>query len=109
MGIRFFCPNGHKLNVKEFQAGRRGICPFCGARIQIPTQSTRPASKSAGRHGAGQVATYSLEHDDPESAQVSDSSPDILPGEPPSLPGDPIGGKMLGPSTPVGTRPSAAR
>jgi hypothetical protein len=45
MGIRFFCPNGHKLNVKDFQAGRRGICPFCGAKIQIPTQSTRPSSK----------------------------------------------------------------
>ena len=103
MGIRFFCPNGHKLNVKEFQAGRRGICPFCGARIQIPTQSTRPSSKSAGRQGAAQATTQTLEQDDPESAQASDSSPDILPGEPPSLPGDPSGGKMLGPSTPVGT------
>lgn len=41
MGIRFWCPNGHKLNVKTFQAGRRGICPYCGARFQIPTQSTR--------------------------------------------------------------------
>jgi len=45
MGIRFYCPNGHKLNVKEFQAGRRGICPYCGAKIQIPTKSTRPGSK----------------------------------------------------------------
>ena len=103
MGIRFFCPNGHKLNVKEFQAGRLGICPFCGARIQIPTQSTRPGSKSAGRQSAAQAATQTLEHDDSESAQASDSSPDILPGEPPSLPGDPDGGKMLGPSMPVGT------
>lgn len=45
MGIRFYCPNGHKLNVKEFQAGRRGICPFCGAKIDIPTQSTRRSSR----------------------------------------------------------------
>ena len=45
MGIRFYCPNGHKLNVKNFQAGRKGICPFCGARIQIPNRSTRPRSK----------------------------------------------------------------
>ncbi len=103
MGIRFFCPNGHKLNVKEFQAGRLGICPFCGARTQIPTQSTRPASKPAGRRGAAHATTQTLEHDDAESAQASDSSPDILPGEPPSLPGDPNGGKMLGPSRPVGT------
>ncbi len=45
MGIRFYCPNGHKLNVKEFQAGRRGICPYCGAKVRIPLESTRPSSK----------------------------------------------------------------
>jgi hypothetical protein len=46
MGIRFYCPNGHKLNVKTFQAGRRGICPYCGEKTLIPTQSTRPSSKA---------------------------------------------------------------
>jgi hypothetical protein len=40
MGIRFLCPNGHKLNVKSFLAGRRGICPHCGERFYIPNQST---------------------------------------------------------------------
>ena len=48
MGIRFFCPNGHKLNVKKFQAGRKGICPFCGAKIQIPLESTRPSDRGPG-------------------------------------------------------------
>lgn len=43
MGIRFYCPYGHKLNVKEFQAGQRGICPKCHARFDIPFESTRPA------------------------------------------------------------------
>jgi hypothetical protein len=37
MGIRFSCPNGHKLNVKETLAGRRGICPACGAKFVIPS------------------------------------------------------------------------
>jgi hypothetical protein len=45
MGIRFYCPNGHKLNVKAFQAGRQGICPYCGVSVQIPLESTRPSSK----------------------------------------------------------------
>jgi len=45
MGIRFYCPNGHKLNVKDFQAGRKGICPFCGAKVQIPLENTRPSSR----------------------------------------------------------------
>jgi hypothetical protein len=49
MGIRFYCPNGHKLNVKEFQAGRKGICPYCAAKFQIPTESVRPSSRGRKR------------------------------------------------------------
>ncbi len=45
MGIRFFCPNGHRLNVKDFQAGQTGICPFCGVKMPIPLESTRRSSK----------------------------------------------------------------
>ena len=37
MGIRFLCPNGHKLNVKTFLAGKRAICPDCGARVLVPS------------------------------------------------------------------------
>ncbi len=47
MGIRFFCPNGHKLNVKAFQAGKRGICPHCGASMDIPRHSTRRSSRES--------------------------------------------------------------
>lgn len=43
MGIRFRCPNGHKLNVKEIDpatgkrvVGRVGYCPKCGVRFRIP-------------------------------------------------------------------------
>lgn len=42
MGIRFYCPNGHKLNVKSFLAGKRGICPRCSARFRIPDESQIP-------------------------------------------------------------------
>jgi len=52
MGIRFFCPNGHRLHVKAFQAGRRGICPHCGASMEIPSESTRPSSKRKTAKGA---------------------------------------------------------
>ena len=48
MGIRFFCPNGHKLNVKEHLAGKAGFCPECGVRLVIPYQSTRRSSKESG-------------------------------------------------------------
>lgn len=39
MGIRFLCPNGHKLNVKEFLAGKRGSCPHCNAKFLVPATS----------------------------------------------------------------------
>lgn len=39
MGIRFLCPNGHKLNVKGYLAGKRGICPQCDVKFLVPTVS----------------------------------------------------------------------
>ena len=57
MGIRFFCPNGHKLNVKSFLAGKRGKCPECDARFLIPTESTnQPAVATHELIGAGSTA-----------------------------------------------------
>jgi len=44
MGIKFLCPNGHKMNVKAFLAGKRGKCPKCGASVRIPQEA--PASDS---------------------------------------------------------------
>ncbi|NIL97390.1 MAG: DUF4339 domain-containing protein [Planctomycetales bacterium] len=45
MGIRFYCPQGHKLNVKSFLAGKTGYCPHCNARVEIPLESTRQSSR----------------------------------------------------------------
>src|SRR5262245_57788808 len=39
MGIKFHCPKGHKLNVKAFLAGKKGVCPKCGAKFRIPVES----------------------------------------------------------------------
>lgn len=44
MGIRFYCPRGHKLNVKAELAGKIGICPECGQRMLIPFESTREST-----------------------------------------------------------------
>lgn len=56
MGIRFFCPNGHKLNVKEHLAGKAGFCPECGVRLVIPYHSTRKSSKEVGKDATGIAA-----------------------------------------------------
>lgn len=47
MGIRFLCPNGHKLNVKAELAGKRGSCPECGAKLVIPAATTTAPIASA--------------------------------------------------------------
>jgi len=50
MGIRFLCPSGHKLNVKTFLAGKRAICPECGAKVivpALPAESTPEAPLAA--------------------------------------------------------------
>ena len=54
MGIRFTCPNGHKLHVKTFLAGKRGICPACQSKVQIPTYPEQSAVTSSpfARHQA---------------------------------------------------------
>jgi hypothetical protein len=51
MGIRFHCPNGHKLNVKSELAGKRAICPDCGAKLVVPVAGAA-ASESSIHHGA---------------------------------------------------------
>lgn len=50
MGIRFYCPNGHKLHVKAFLAGKRGICPKCGAKVGIPPvyEVSQPGDSETG-------------------------------------------------------------
>ena len=46
MGIRFSCPNGHKLNVKAELAGRKGRCPQCGVSVQIPQENEAAEAKT---------------------------------------------------------------
>ena len=48
MGIKFRCPNGHKLNVKSFLAGKRGVCPKCGTSVRIPERSQDTAPDDQG-------------------------------------------------------------
>jgi len=36
MSIRIVCPNGHELKIKEKYAGKKGFCPICKARVEVP-------------------------------------------------------------------------
>ncbi len=75
MGIRFYCPQGHKLNVKDFQAGRKGICPFCGVKLQIPLQSTRPSSRKHETDDDAPDAARTIQEQE-ETANVAAAAPE---------------------------------
>ena len=44
MGIVCHCPNGHRVKVKDTLAGKRGLCPQCGATFSIPAVGTELAA-----------------------------------------------------------------
>jgi hypothetical protein len=39
VGIVAFCPQGHRVKVKDHLAGKKGVCPTCGTRFRIPLES----------------------------------------------------------------------
>src|SRR5262245_12449 len=63
MGIRVVCPNGHKLNVKSFLAGKRGVCPHCSAKFDIPANAEGGSGdekmQSVGSVSAGNAGSSS--------------------------------------------------
>lgn len=44
MGIVCHCPNGHRVKVKDKLAGKRGLCPRCGATFSIPAGDGEPSA-----------------------------------------------------------------
>src|SRR6185436_18686419 len=79
MGIRFNCPNGHKLNVKEFLAGKRGVCPQCGAKFIIPMPSDAPVAAVPHPVGVGQSQSVEIVISPGPSHQVaSDAAPSVI-------------------------------
>jgi hypothetical protein len=83
MGIKFLCPNGHRLNVKAFLAGKKAVCPKCGEKVLVPTESDPNASKP--KRG---VATAEALPDQGESevAKAAPASAEILTVQPSMAP-----------------------
>lgn len=62
MGIVAYCPNGHRVKVKDDLAGRKGICPECQARFRIPREAAWPpggasAPPDAAAHPVARVVS----------------------------------------------------
>jgi len=57
MGIVAYCPNRHRVKVKDELAGRKGICPTCGVRFRIPPESQPEPTPPAAPARAAPAAT----------------------------------------------------
>lgn len=82
MGIRFYCPNGHKLNVKAEQAGKTGFCPKCGVKVQIPLESTRTSHhhhENSGEQPEVQTAVKSSELQPEAQPAPAEPTPSSVP------------------------------
>jgi hypothetical protein len=82
MGIRFLCPNGHRLNVKSFLAGKRGICPHCNARFDIPFESVATAPPPPRVQAQAGASTRERMSDRPEG--VTERPASVTPSVAPS-------------------------
>jgi hypothetical protein len=72
MGIKFHCPNGHKMNVKSFLAGKKGVCPKCGVGVEVPLVSDGDAAPiPAAASGTGSPATSDTMADDAEVPSIA--------------------------------------
>src|SRR5262245_20493797 len=69
MGIRLVCPQGHKLHVKSFLAGKRAICPHCGEKVLVPLANEAPAaaSQTTGSSNFGELGRVEVS-ESPETA-----------------------------------------
>jgi len=90
MGIVAYCPNDHRVKVKDNLAGKKGICPTCGARFRIPFES-QPDRKHVAIDDTGPPEELvAIDHAAAVSAPVSHQEPPPLapsaPVTPPPLP-----------------------
>lgn len=89
MGIKFRCPNGHKLNVKSFLAGKRGVCPKCGVSMRIPQESTR-GEESPADAGEGDDLLDEAKFPAPGRAATAAPAVESRPAAPTAVPAAPV-------------------
>lgn len=84
MGIVSFCPQGHRVKVKDVLAGKKGICPTCGARFRIPKVSAPPPAVTPAAAALPLATVVSL--DATEAERLPRAVPFDLPAAKPVMP-----------------------
>lgn len=98
LGIEAFCPNGHRMKVKDHLAGRLGVCPTCGSRFRLPDISSAQTPRHPAPFGSIPVpsATAALPVAEP------------LPLDPTVISSLPIAVPYAGPRPPIDFPPPSA-
>ncbi len=102
MGIKFHCPQGHKLNVKAFLAGKKGICPKCGTKLRIPESSEPELLDSEEEDSDGSEAV--VKNNGAGEVAVAANGP--APAAP-AVSGAPAMAAAVGQSDPIAEAPAA--
>jgi len=79
MGIVCRCPNGHRVKVKDHQAGKRALCPTCGATFSIPAASGAAADGSRAPEGTAEHLQLPLARFVPLEPSVIATLPQAMP------------------------------
>ncbi|MBX7167000.1 MAG: DUF4339 domain-containing protein [Pirellulales bacterium] len=72
MGIRCYCPNQHRLNLKSFLAGKRCVCPQCGVKFIVPLESVGEGASPSRGAAAAETGGTGVFADDPETSVLVD-------------------------------------
>lgn len=64
-GIVVYCPNGHRIRVREEYRGSAGKCPACNVMYLVPMGSPKPADEESTDSGAENEAAAGTDTFDP--------------------------------------------
>jgi len=82
MGIEAYCPNGHRIKVKDSFAGKKGVCPTCGMKFRIPRetdqQEASPSKPVAGADVQTPLPSVAAAGTSPPLAQLLSLDPRIV-------------------------------
>jgi hypothetical protein len=90
MGIKFLCPNGHKLHVKAFLSGKKAICPKCGVRVVVPADGQQVDDAQLDADSASSAAEAADSQATAESATRSAGNSPAAGASSPAAMTDPI-------------------
>jgi hypothetical protein len=96
MGIVSFCPQGHRVKVKDHLAGKKGVCPICGARFRIPLASAAAPMSAPAASTLPEATIVSRD------AAVAARLPQVRPLNPAA---EPARGVPAAPDRPAGGEP----